>query len=73
MGEQLTITDHYTAGATYLRHLADRFGEEIHIDMIRDGRANASQVLTDLTGETPCETFDHFGNWMYEEFGLGEP
>ena len=73
MGEGLTITDHYTAGATYFRYLADRFGEQIHIDMIRDGRANASQILADLTGETPCETFDHFRNWMYEEYGLGEP
>ena len=73
MGEQLAITDHYTAGAIYLRYLADRFGEQIHIDMIRDGRANASQILADLTGETPCETFDHFRNWMYEQYGLGEP
>ena len=73
MGEVVSITEPYAAGATYLRFLADRFGESIHIDMIRDGRGNASQVLADLSGESPCETFNNFRNWMYENYGLGEP
>ena len=72
-GETLTITEPYAAGATYFRYLADTFGEQIHIDMIRDGRADASQILADLIEESPCETFGHFRNWMFEEFGLGEP
>ena len=72
-GEVLTFAEPYAAGSVFFRYLADRFGEKIHIDMIRDGRANASQILADLTGETPCETFDHFRNWMYEQYGLGEP
>ena len=72
-GEEVAITEPYAAGATYFRFLADRFGEPIHIDMLRDSRANASQILADLSGESPCETFDHFRNWMYENYGLGEP
>ena len=73
MGEALTITEPYAAGATYFRYLADRFGEQIHIDMIRDGRADASQILADLIEESPCETFEHFRTWMIDEFGLGGP
>ena len=72
-GEEVSITEPYAAGATYFRFLADRFGEQIHIDMLRDSRANASQILADLSGESPCETFDHFRNWMHENYGLGEP
>ena len=73
MGEALSIAEPYAAGATYFRYLADRFGEQLHIDMIRDGRSDASQILAELIDESPCETFGHFRTWMSEQFGLGTP
>ena len=74
-GEQLIVSEVYFAGALVLRYLADRFGEASHIRILDSGRMTLTEAIADEQppGETPCELFDHFRNWMYENYGLGEP
>ena len=73
--EQLIVSEVYFAGALVLRYLADRFGEASHIRILDSGRTTLTEAIADEQppGETPCELFDHFRNWMYEKYGLGEP
>ena len=73
--EQLMVSERYWAGALMLRYLADRFGEASHSRMLHSRRGNVDEAIADELppSEMPCETFDHFRNWMYEQYGLGEP
>ena len=73
--ERLAVTEVYWAGALVLRYLADRFGEASHIRILDSARSTLTEAIADEqpSGETPCELFDDFRNWMYEEHGLGEP
>ena len=73
--EQLIVSEVYFAGALVLRYLADRFGEVSHIRILDSGRTTLTEAIADEQppGETPGELFDHFRNWMYENYGLGEP
>ena len=73
--EQLTVTEVYWAGALVLRYLADRFGEASHIRILNSARSTLTEAIADEQppGETPCELFNDYRNWMYETYGLGEP
>ena len=73
--EELVVSEQYWAGALVLRFLADRFGESAHIRILRSSRSTLREAIADEQppGETPCELFDRFRNWMHETYGLGEP
>ena len=73
--EELVVSERYWAGALVLRFLADRFGESAHIRILRSSRSTLREAIADEQppGETPCDLFDRFRNWMYETYGLGQP
>ena len=73
--EELVVSERYWAGALVLRFLADRFGESAHIRILRSSRSTLREAIADEQppGETPCELFDRFRNWMHETYGLGQP
>lgn len=61
----LTISDVYNGGATFMAFLAMQFGEDIHARLLRSSAPTFDAALAEVTSPYPLpELFHRFRNWL---------
>ena len=60
----VTIADSYNGGATFVRFLAEAFGEDVHARILGSGAPTFDEALAQQTQRTPRQLFDDFQRWL---------
>ena len=72
--ETFGSSDPYFGGTLLLKFMADAFGEEIHLDLLRSEKATFDKALADeleLRGLTISEAFTSFQRWFEKNGRVG--
>ena len=68
--ETFGTTDAYFGGAFLMKFLADQFGLDIHVDLLKSAQPTFEEALADelaSRGSTVAEAFDSFQRWFEEK------
>ena len=68
--ETLGTTDAYFGGAFLVKFLADQFGLDIHVDLLKSDQPTFAEALAEelaSRGSTVAEAFDSFQRWFEEK------
>lgn len=71
---EIAVTDDYNGGATFMRFLAARFGEDVHAKLLRSSAPTFSDALSEVTKPlSRPELFAQFEQWVAEGAGAVRP